>query len=122
MSTGYSAALLEGWRFSYDDLMEMFDVSFEDDNIAEKQDEIFDKLYDTGCFYADDLYADPDCCTYYLGSMLQENDLHDTDEPITGFTIAWSQRRAEELKNLWESLFPDKPLLRPNIYMFPRIT
>ena len=122
MGTYYSAALLRGWRFSYDNLLSMFNLSWENGDISEQEDEIFDMLYDCEHFYGDDLYADRDCQTFYIGSMIKENDIWGTNTPITQSTLMWGKGEKDELIRIWRSLFSTKPMPEPQIYLFPRVT
>lgn len=112
-----SATLLRGWRFSYDDLVETFGIT--EDN----EEEILDKLYNTKHFYCNSNYIDVDCKTYYLGIMLAEVDMWDNNIPINlAGLVASSDEDNEKLVKLWNSLGINSPVPEIKTWLFPRIT
>jgi len=117
MSACTSATLLRGWRFSYDDLVETFGIT------ENNEEEILDKLYNTEHFYCDNGYADVDCKTYYLGIMLAEVDMWDNSIPINlAGLLASSAEDNENLIKLWNSLEIIFPAREIKTWLFPRIT
>ena len=114
MSTSYSAAILRGWRFTYDDLIEMLEPS---DTISR----LFDTLYDTDHFYRDNCYWDDDQCSYYLGIKLVERDLWDTNEPFNLNNLEYNDNMYNKLSRIWIKAFPKLDMPPTKYYLFPII-
>lgn len=115
MSTFYGAAILRGWRFTYDDLVEKLELyqSFSD---------LLDILYDTGHLYRDDYYCDYDQCAYYFGIKLVERDWWDTSEPFNLNDLEYDDDMYNQLSRIWIEAFPKLDMPPTKYYLFPIIS
>ena len=115
MSTSYSAAILRGWRFTYDDLTEMLEP-------GESQSEFFDTLYGTGYLYRDNYYWDDDQCTYYFGIILAERDLWDANSPLDLCDLEYNDDMYDKLSRIWIETFPKLDMPPTKYYLFPIVS
>lgn len=114
MSTFYNAAILRGWRFNYDDLVEMLGP-------RESFNDLLDTLYDTGHFYRDDYHSDYDQCAFYFGIKLVERTLWDTSEPFNLNDLEYNDDMYNQLSRIWIEAFPKFDMPPTKYYLFPII-
>lgn len=114
MGTTYSAAIVRGWRFTYDDLVDLFNITPENEN------DVFDMLYDTNHFYCNSGNWDSDACTYYLGLVLVDRDAWDGD-PISLASLEYTDDTYNELSRLWYTVLPNVDMPTSHLYLFPQV-